>query len=115
MNVNRRDFLRQAAATAAAAVMLRAASSVRAQSLTTAPARRPNFLIVMADDMGFSDAGCFGGEIATPTLDSLARGGIRFTQCYSTARCWPSRSCLLTGYYAQQVRADPPIGGPLPK
>ncbi len=78
-----------------------------------APTKKPNILIVIADDMGYSDAGCYGGEIATPNLDSLAAGGVRFTQCYSTGRCWPSRTCLLTGYYAQQVRMDPPQG-PLP-
>ncbi len=64
----------------------------------------------MADDMGFSDLGRYGGEIETPNLDSLAANGLRYTQAYSTARCWPSRTCLLTGYYAQQVRADPPQG-----
>lgn len=68
--------------------------------------RRPNVLIIVADDMGFSDAACYGGEIATPTLDLLARQGLRFTQFYNTARCWPSRAALLTGYYAQQVRRD---------
>jgi arylsulfatase len=67
---------------------------------------RPNFLLIVADDMGFSDAGCYGGEIATPNLDSLANGGLRFTQCYNTSRCWPSRAAMLTGYYAQQVRRD---------
>jgi arylsulfatase A-like enzyme len=67
---------------------------------------RPNILIVLADDMGFSDAGCYGGEIATPNLDALARNGLRFTQFYNTARCWPSRAAILTGYYAQQVRRD---------
>jgi len=72
--------------------------------------RKPNFLVIVADDMGFSDAGCYGGEIATPNLDKLAAGGLRFTQTYSTARCWPSRTCILTGYYAQQVRMDPPQG-----
>jgi len=72
--------------------------------------RRPNFLVVVADDMGFSDAGCYGGEIDTPNLDRLAAGGLRFTQMYSTGRCWPSRACILTGYYAQQVRMDPPKG-----
>jgi len=71
-----------------------------------APSRKPNFLVIVMDDMGFSDAGCYGGEIATPNLDGLAAGGVRFTQCYSTARCWPSRACILTGYYAQQVRRD---------
>jgi len=77
---------------------------------TDAPAGKPNFLIILADDMGFSDAGCYGGEIATPNLDKLAAGGLKFTQFYSTGRCWPSRSCLLTGYYAQQIRMDPPRG-----
>jgi arylsulfatase A-like enzyme len=74
---------------------------------------KPNFLIIVADDMGFSDASCYGGEIATPNLDKLAAGGLRFTQMYSTSRCWPSRTCILTGYYAQQVHMDPP-GGKLP-
>src|SRR6184192_3614755 len=66
----------------------------------------PNILLIVADDMGFSDAGCYGGEIATPNLDALARGGLRFTQFYNTARCWPTRAAALTGYYAQQVRRD---------
>src|SRR5437870_13778779 len=56
--------------------------------------------------MGFSDAGCYGGEIATPNLDILATYGLRFTQFYNTARCWPTRAAILTGYYAQQVRRD---------
>ncbi len=73
-------------------------------------APRPNIIVVLADDMGFSDAGCYGGEIGTPVLDALARGGIRMTQMYSTARCWPSRSCLMTGYYPQQVGRDPQNG-----
>lgn len=67
---------------------------------------RPNVLIILADDMGFSDAGCYGGEIATPNLDHLAKNGLRFTQFYNTARCWPTRAAVLTGYYAQQVRRD---------
>lgn len=67
---------------------------------------RPNILLIVADDMGFSDTGCYGGEIATPNLDSLAKDGLRFTQFYNTARCWPSRAAILTGYYAQQVRRD---------
>ena len=70
-----------------------------------APAK-PNILIILADDMGFSDAGCYGGEIQTPNLDRLANNGLRFTQFYNTARCWPSRACILTGYYAQAVRRD---------
>jgi arylsulfatase len=67
---------------------------------------RPNVLIILADDMGFSDAGCYGGEIATPNLDKLAKNGLRFTQFYNTARCWPTRGAILTGYYAQQIRRD---------
>jgi arylsulfatase len=67
---------------------------------------RPNVLVILADDLGWSDLGCYGGEIATPALDGLARGGVRFTQFTNTARCWPTRAALLTGYYAQQVRRD---------
>jgi arylsulfatase len=70
------------------------------------PARQPNILIILADDLGFSDVGCYGGDIATPNLDALARDGVRFTQFYNTARCWPSRAAVMTGYYAQQVRRD---------
>jgi len=71
---------------------------------------RPNVLVILADDLGFSDLGCYGGEISTPNLDGLAAGGLRFTQFYNTARCWPTRSSLLSGYYAQQIRMDPPKG-----
>jgi len=73
-------------------------------SVVAAP--RPNIVIFLADDMGYSDLGCYGGEIQTPILDGLARDGLRFTQFYNTARCWPSRAALLTGYYAQAVRRD---------
>ncbi len=58
---------------------------------------RPNIVLIMVDDMGFSDIGCYGGEIATPNLDKLAANGIRFTQFYNTSRCCPSRASLLTG------------------
>ncbi len=67
---------------------------------------RPNILLILVDDMGFSDLSCYGSEIQTPHLDSLANNGLRFTQFYNTARCWPSRAATLTGYYAQQVRRD---------
>jgi arylsulfatase len=69
-------------------------------------APRPNILFILADDMGYSDAGCYGSDIQTPNIDRLAKNGLRFTQFYNTARCWPSRAALLTGYYAQQVRRD---------
>ncbi|HPD29585.1 MAG TPA: arylsulfatase [Phycisphaerae bacterium] len=71
------------------------------------PARRPNVVIFLADDLGFSDVGCYGGEIATPNLDRLAADGLRLTQMYNTARCWPTRGALLSGYYAQQINRDP--------
>jgi arylsulfatase len=73
---------------------------------SAAPADRPNILLILADDLGYSDLGCYGGEIATPQLDALASGGLRFTQFYNTTRCWPSRAAVMTGYYAQQVRRD---------
>jgi arylsulfatase A-like enzyme len=69
-------------------------------------APRPNVLLILSDDLGFSDPGCYGSEIATPNLDALAKNGLRFTQFYNTARCWPTRAAILTGYYAQQVRRD---------
>lgn len=69
-------------------------------------ANPPNVLVVLADDMGFADAGCYGGDIQTPHLDGLAANGLRFTQFYNTARCWPTRGALLTGFYAQQIRRD---------
>ena len=67
---------------------------------------KPNFVIFLADDLGFSDLGCYGGEIATPNLDSLAVGGLRYTQFHNCARCIPTRAALLTGYYPQQIRLD---------
>jgi arylsulfatase len=64
---------------------------------------RPNIVILLADDVGFSDLGCYGGEIRTPNLDALASHGVRFTQFYNCARCCPSRACLLTGLYPHQA------------
>ncbi|MGB0768214.1 MAG: arylsulfatase, partial [Phycisphaeraceae bacterium] len=64
---------------------------------------RPNILVIMADDLGFADVGCFGSEIQTPNLDKLARNGLRFTQFYNTAKCHSSRVCLLTGLYSNQA------------
>ena len=64
---------------------------------------RPNILIILADDLGWSDLGCYGGEIRTPNLDALAAGGLRFTQFYNCTRCCPSRASLLTGLYPHQA------------
>ena len=69
--------------------------------------KRPNIVLILADDMGFSDLGCYGSEIPTPNLDRLARRGVRFTQMYNFARCCPSRAALLTG-------TEPPPGGHRP-
>ncbi|MEX2140818.1 MAG: arylsulfatase [Pirellulales bacterium] len=70
---------------------------------TAAEPARPNIVVILADDMGFSDLGCYGGEIQTPNLDALAAGGLRFTQFYNTARCCPTRASLLTGLYPHQA------------
>jgi len=74
---------------------------------SSAPAaQKLNILLILVDDMGWSDIGCYGGEINTPNIDSLAKNGLRFTQMYNTAKCMSSRACLLTGLYAQQCGMD---------
>jgi arylsulfatase A-like enzyme len=65
-------------------------------------AEQPNIVLILADDLGWSDLGCYGSSIKTPNLDRLAKDGIRFTQFHNTAKCYTSRACLLTGVYAQQ-------------
>jgi arylsulfatase A-like enzyme len=65
--------------------------------------KRPNIVLIMADDLGFADLGCYGSEIATPRLDSLAQNGLRFTEFYNTAKCHSSRVSLLTGLYCDQA------------
>jgi arylsulfatase len=85
--MNRRHFLSTLAGAAAAG----------------GAAKQPNIILMMADDMGFSDLGCYGGEIATPNIDRLASRGVRFRQFYNTARCCPTRASLLTGLYAHQA------------
>jgi arylsulfatase len=94
--ITRRQFMRTALAGSVAALW-------PARLLTAAEKRRPNIVLIMADDMGFSDAGCYGGEIRTPNLDRLAAGGLRFTQFYNCARCCPTRASLMTGQYPHAV------------
>jgi arylsulfatase len=65
--------------------------------------QRPNVVVILVDDMGFSDIGCYGSEIATPNLDNLAKNGVRFSQCYNTGRCSPTRAALMTGLYPHQA------------
>jgi arylsulfatase A-like enzyme len=74
-----------------------------AHAAPPAPAPRPNIVLIMADDMGYSDIGCYGGEVETPALDALAAGGLRFTQFYNGARCCPTRAALLTGLHPHQT------------
>ncbi|TZF82622.1 arylsulfatase [Pedobacter sp. BS3] len=73
------------------------------ETKTAAKPKRPNIIVILADDMGFSDIGCYGGEIHTPNIDYLAMNGIRYTQFYNTSRCCPTRASLLTGLYNQQA------------
>lgn len=99
MSTSRRRFLQTTAGALGCTLLSR--HTVHGQN-----GKRPNILLIMADDMGYSDASCYGGEIDTPHLSSLAKNGLRFTQHYSTGRCWPSRACILAGYYAQHIRRD---------
>ncbi len=85
-----------------------------AGAAVAAPARRPNIVVILADDMGFSDIGCFGGEVRTPNLDRLAASGVRFTQFYNTARCCPTRASLLTGLYPHQTGVGHMVDNPKP-
>jgi arylsulfatase A-like enzyme len=82
---------------------LLAAALLLAAPLLAAPFAVPNVILILSDDMGWSDLGCYGGEIETPNLDALAGGGLRFTQFYNTARCCPTRASLLTGLYPHQA------------
>jgi arylsulfatase len=71
--------------------------------LDARPAPKPNIIVILSDDMGYSDIGCYGGEIETPNLDRLAADGLRYTRFYNTGRCCPTRASLLTGLYAHQA------------
>lgn len=73
----------------------------------------PNIILISADDLGWSDVGCYGSEIHTPNIDQLARQGMRFTHFHNTSKCFPSRACLLTGVYAQQNGYDRSFREPL--
>ncbi len=85
------------------AVAQGAAPSTTASKPGLAQASRPNIVVIMADDMGWSDAGCYGGEIRTPNIDALAERGLRFTQFYNNSICGPTRASLLTGLYCQRI------------
>jgi arylsulfatase len=100
----RRRFLQTVAGTAAATALPGA----------DAVASGPNIVLILVDDMGFSDIGCYGGEIRTPNIDALAKDGVRFTQFYNTARCCPTRASLLTGLYPHQAGVGHMVDNPKP-
>lgn len=97
---NRREFLRDATM---ATLALAAAPAAGANAQQQSTPRRPNIVMFLADDMGFSDIGCQGGEIETPNLDRLAKNGLQFSSFYNSPRCCPSRASLLTGMYSHQA------------
>ena len=105
MNIKR--VLRLLTHTSCAAATLAAAILSSAAIAAEAPARpqpvRPNVVVILLDDVGFSDMGAFGGEIPTPNIDALAKDGLAFTQFYNNARCSPSRASLLSGTYPHQA------------
>jgi len=110
---SRRECLKRVGLGAAALALggkaraVAAGPEMEAQGQRKASRDRPNIIIVMADDMGFSDLGCYGGEIKTPVIDRLAREGVRFSQFYNCAICGPSRASLMTGCYPWDVGQAP--------
>jgi arylsulfatase A-like enzyme len=94
--MNRRAFLKNAALGTVGLI-------ASGRSGAMGDKKRPNIVLIMADDMGWSDAGCYGGEIKTPNIDRLAKEGLRFTQFYNCARCAPTRASLMYGVYPQQA------------
>ncbi len=108
--MNRRDFIRLACGAGLGCVGLGCSSMAG----SSGGGKRPNVLLILADDLGWSDLGCYGGEIATPNLDRLAKNGLRFTQFYNSARCSPTRASILTGLHPHQA-GFPNLSGVLPK
>ena len=99
---SRRDFLKTIGLGIASLTLPGCPETAKRQKLRSS-AGKPNIILIMADDLGYSDIGCYGGEIKTPNLDSLAENGLRFTQFYNCAKCSPTRATLLTGQYDQAV------------
>ncbi|MBW1903618.1 MAG: sulfatase-like hydrolase/transferase [Deltaproteobacteria bacterium] len=99
---SRREFLKAIGVGAAAIAIPGCSRILKSPKSKNSPAK-PNIVLIMSDDMGFSDLGCYGGEINTPNLDALAYNGVRFTQFYNTARCCPTRASLLTGLHPHQA------------
>ena len=95
-SISRRSFLKKSGLAVVSTALL-------PRSAISNTEKRPNIVLILADDMGFSDIGCYGGEIETPNLDALSGDGVRFSQFYNGARCCPTRASLLTGLYAHQT------------
>ena len=104
-SLNRRDVLK-AMCLGTAGLAIPGCLDLSRQLVGRQTKNRPNIILIMADDLGFSDLGCYGSEIHTPNLDRLAEDGLRFTQFYNNAKCAPSRSSLFTGLYPQQATAE---------
>lgn len=100
--MKKRGIVLSLAMTSAAAILVCTGFDKKEEEAPAA-APRPNIIVVMADDLGFSDLGCYGSEIKTPNLDYLANNGLRYTQFYNTSRCCPTRASLLTGLYNHQA------------
>jgi len=96
----------------ASILVVMAGTRLEAAVQTKSAGSRPNILLIMSDDMGYSDLGCYGGEIRTPTLDRLASSGLRFSQFYNMARCCPTRASLLTGLHPHQAGVGHMTGAP---
>ncbi len=105
----RRDFLKTIGV-GAATVMLEGRTNASKLFAGDTSRGKPNIVLIMADDMGYSDIGCYGGEVHTANLDRLAAGGLRFTQFYNAARCCPTRASLLTGLYPHQAGIGHMVG-----
>ena len=103
MNTSRRDFLKRVGLGTLGALTFPMVGKSEQSGFQSLEKSKPNIAVILVDDMGFSDLGCYGSEIPTPNLDQLAAGGVRFTQFYNTARCCPTRAALMTGLYSHQA------------
>ncbi len=110
--LTRRPSMRVSCLLFASMLVVAAGARLEAAARTKPAGLRPNILMIMSDDMGYSDLGCYGGEIRTPTLDRLASGGLRFSQFYNMARCCPTRASLLTGLHPHQAGVGHMTGAP---
>lgn len=99
--MQRREFLKKISAGTAGALTLSTMPFLHTSCASGA--EKPNIIVILCDDLGYSDIGCYGGEIDTPNLDAMAESGVKFTQFYNAARCCPTRASILTGLYPHQA------------